>query len=116
MRATLFLASGLFAASMSSASAQSFECGNPDGLHPVVATADAAKTIYRAVAVGRGDRLKDDVVVKDDGSYWSVYQFTQPTESRDSGGNATITLISGAGELMLSIDKCEGTIEAHYSR
>ena len=116
MRASLFLASSLLVLSASAASAQSLECPNPDGLHPIVATEDAAKTIYRAVAVGRGDRVKDDIVVKDGGAYWNVYQFTQPMASRDPNGNTTITLISGAGELMLSIDKCEGTIEAHYSR
>jgi len=116
MRVSLFVLSSVLVLTATAASAQNFECANPDGLHPVVATEDAAKTIYRAVATGRGDRLKDNIVVQDGGAYWSVYQFTPPTSSVDGNGRPTITLISGAGELMLSIDKCEGTIEAHYSR
>ena len=115
MRAFL-IASALLASSVLPASAQSFECANPNGLRPVVATEDAAKSIYRAVATGRGDALRDNIVVQDGGEYWSVYQFTQPVAAKDPDGSDSITLISGAGELMLSIDKCQGTIQAHYSR
>jgi hypothetical protein len=113
---SLLLGATFCIASFGTASAASVECAQPDGLHPVVATADAAKDIYQAVAVGRGDKIKDNIVVKDSGPYWNVFQYTPPFESKDANGQVAITLVSGGGTLMMQIDKCEGTIDAHYSQ
>ena len=89
-------------------------CVEGGGLHPVVTTADAAKTIYRAVAVGRGESTRDNIVVEDHGAAWNVFQYTPPVAQDDGKGNRAIILVSGSGTLALSIDKCDGTIEAHY--
>jgi hypothetical protein len=116
MIAKLSLAVLALTASAGVSLADPVACVDGGGLHPVVATADAAKTIYRAVASGRGDSTRDNIVVEDHGAAWSVFQYTPPVAENDGKGNPTIILVSGSGTLLLSIDKCDGTIEAHYSR
>jgi hypothetical protein len=81
---------------------------------PIVPTQDVARTIYLAVAKGRGDPIKPGNIVRvdDDGDHWSVLQWAEPV--RLSDGRLSVTM--GGGTLEMAIAKCDGSILAHYSR
>ncbi len=72
---------------------------------PIVPTQDVAKDIYLAVAKGRGAPIKpgNTVWVEDEGDHWTVFQYSGPN-------------MWGGGTLEMTIDKCNGSILAHYSR
>ena len=65
---------------------------------PIVATAQAAREIYLAVARNRGDKIKpgNEILVTDDGSHWEVFQYPAhlPTD-RVEGGNEIVHVVVG---------------------
>jgi hypothetical protein len=82
---------------------------------PLVATPDAAHGIYIAVARSRGDPIHhaNRIVVDDEGDHWSVFQFPVRRPTVRPG---EVVVTSGGGTLDLQINKCDGSLLAHYAR
>lgn len=115
MRSVSFLI--LLALSLAApASANDMQCAKD----LAVTTPDAARSIYLRELEQRGRVISpgNDVVVKDEGDHWAVYQYPRHIpEPKDNGdGTQTITVVMGGGGLEVEIDKCTGATHAHYSR
>jgi len=96
-------------------------CTKADGMiqGPIVATAQAAREIYLAVAHSRRDKIKpaNKIVVNDDGFYWTIFQYpAHLPPNRVVGGILMVTVVTGDGTLEMTINKCDGSLTAHYSR
>jgi hypothetical protein len=99
----------------------SLQCAKQPGLidGPIVATADTARRIYISIAKQRGDQIapENNILVNDNGDQWSIFQHAKrPEVSKTSNGETIVSITSGGSMLEMEIDKCSGTIRAHYSR
>jgi len=122
LKVTTLVAAIVLAATFVQAEPASPEtCTTADGTtyRPFVATAQAAREIYTAIVHSRGDKIKpgNKILVNDDGSYWTVFQYPArlPPE-RVVGGMVMVTVVAGGGTLEMTINKCNGSLTAHYSR
>jgi hypothetical protein len=86
----------------------------------IVPSKQVASDIYRAIAQGRGDKIRrsNDVVAEDDGDFWEVSQYPRHlSRERSQNGTDYVTVVAGGGTLQLRITKCNGAIaEANYAR
>jgi len=108
----ILIAASIFVClTMVSADPSEISCKKVPGMiaGPIVPTLEVAKAIYLTVAQGRGDKVDSGnvIMVKDDGDEWSVFQVPA-----DSSG----PIVRGGGTLEMTVDKCDGSILAHYSR
>ena len=59
--------------------AQTGLCVKVDGMigGPIVTTPEAARKIYRAIVLNRGDKIlpTNNILVRDEGDHWSAYQY-----------------------------------------
>lgn len=88
-------------------------CSRP-GFHPedgVVARSETAERIFLAVETeifpGADKETYPEVVVRDEGDYWSVFRH-RPPEPPQPDGSQRIWI--GGGQLSMRIAKCDGTI------
>jgi hypothetical protein len=96
-------------------------CTTADGTiyRPIVTTAQAAREIYTAIAHSRRDKIKpgNKILVNDDGSHWSVFQYpARLPPDRVIGGMVMVTVVAGGGTLAMTINKCDGSLTAYYSK
>lgn len=96
-------------------------CTTADGTiyRPIVATSQAAREIYLAVAHSRQDKIKrgNKILVDDDGSHWTVFQYpAHLPPDRVVGRMVMVTVVAGGGTLAMTINKCDGSLSIQYSR
>ena len=115
----LAIAASSMAATTTQALAQESPKAACEKQYAIVPTEQVAREIYEAVARGRGDVIKraNKIMVEDGNDHWEVFQYPKHLPAAQTvHGVTTVTVVQGGGTLEMKINKCDGSVLAHYSR